>query len=163
MSLSSSSDPGCHVERVRQLDGELLLVVGPRRVGAACPDCRRRITARHSSYVRRSADNAHVESFNASLGRECRSQHWFTSLTDAQAKVECLARGVQQLQAPQQLGEPPASPLPGWWVLHPRSEPAPKLSLHLDQLRGQDHHPGGRTWLLKQRRVSRQVPEHEHK
>jgi transposase len=56
MSLSSYSVPGCHVERVRQLDGELLLVVRSRRAGAACPDCRRRSTTPHSTYVRRPAD-----------------------------------------------------------------------------------------------------------
>jgi transposase len=56
MSLSSYSVPGCHVERVRQLDGELLLVVRARRAGAACPDCRRRSTAPHSTYARRPAD-----------------------------------------------------------------------------------------------------------
>lgn len=32
-------------------------------------------------------DNAYIESFNASLRRECLSQHWFTSLTDAEAKL----------------------------------------------------------------------------
>ena len=32
-------------------------------------------------------DNAYIESFNASLRRECLSQHWFTSLADAEAKL----------------------------------------------------------------------------
>src|SRR5690606_22456150 len=56
MSLSSCSIPGCHVERVRQLDGEFLLGVRSRRVGAACPERRRRSTALPSTYVRRPAD-----------------------------------------------------------------------------------------------------------
>lgn len=29
-------------------------------------------------------DNAHIESFNASLRRACLSQHWFTDLADAE-------------------------------------------------------------------------------
>ena len=29
-------------------------------------------------------DNAFIESFNATLRRECLSQHWFTSVADAQ-------------------------------------------------------------------------------
>jgi len=56
MSLSSFAVPGCHVERVRQQDGELRLVVRALPAGAACPDCRRRSTAPHSTYVRRPAD-----------------------------------------------------------------------------------------------------------
>lgn len=56
MSLSSYIVPGCRVERVRQQDGELLLVVRSRAAGAGCPGCRRRSTAVHSTYVRRPAD-----------------------------------------------------------------------------------------------------------
>ncbi len=33
------------------------------------------------------ADNAHNESFNASLRRECRSQQWFLSLADAEQRL----------------------------------------------------------------------------
>jgi len=33
-------------------------------------------------------DNAVIESFNASLRRECLSQHWFIDLTDAQRVLD---------------------------------------------------------------------------
>ena len=48
--------PGCRVERIREQDGELLLVVRAEAPGASCPGCRRRSTAPHSTYVRRPAD-----------------------------------------------------------------------------------------------------------
>jgi len=37
-------------------------------------------------------DNAHVESFNATLRRECLNAHWFESLQDAQARLEAWRR-----------------------------------------------------------------------
>jgi putative transposase len=37
-------------------------------------------------------DNAHVESFNATLRRECLNAHWFESLQDAQARIEAWRR-----------------------------------------------------------------------
>ena len=33
-------------------------------------------------------DNAFVESFNASVRRECLNKHWFLSVRDAQRKIE---------------------------------------------------------------------------
>ena len=33
-------------------------------------------------------DNAHIESFNARVRRECLSQHWFVNLTDAQRTLQ---------------------------------------------------------------------------
>jgi len=37
-------------------------------------------------------DNAHVESFNATLRQECLNAHWFESLQDAQARIEAWRR-----------------------------------------------------------------------
>ena len=37
-------------------------------------------------------DNAHVESFNATLRRECLNAHWFESLVDAQVCIEAWRR-----------------------------------------------------------------------
>lgn len=37
-------------------------------------------------------DNAHVESFNATLRRECLNAHWFESLRDAQERIEAWRR-----------------------------------------------------------------------
>lgn len=37
-------------------------------------------------------DNAHVESFNATLRRECLNVHWFESLSEAQAHIETWRR-----------------------------------------------------------------------
>ena len=37
-------------------------------------------------------DNAHVESFNATLRRECLNAHWFESLHDAQERIEAWRR-----------------------------------------------------------------------
>ena len=37
-------------------------------------------------------DNAHVESFNATLRRVCLNAHWFESLQDAQARIEAWRR-----------------------------------------------------------------------
>ena len=56
MSLSLYTIPGCHVDRARQEDGQLLLVVRAKTAGASCPACRRRSTAPHSTYVRHPAD-----------------------------------------------------------------------------------------------------------
>lgn len=40
----------------------------------------------------RPTDNAHVESFNATLRRECLNVHWFESLPEAQARIEAWRR-----------------------------------------------------------------------
>jgi len=56
MSSSLFAVPGCRVERVRQRDGEMVIVVRAQALDAACPDCRRRSTAVHSTYVRHPAD-----------------------------------------------------------------------------------------------------------
>jgi len=37
-------------------------------------------------------DNAHVESFNATMRRECLNAHWFESLSEAQARIETWRR-----------------------------------------------------------------------
>src|SRR4029077_4248552 len=37
-------------------------------------------------------DNAHVESFNATLRRECLNAHWFESLHEAKARIEAGRR-----------------------------------------------------------------------
>ena len=37
-------------------------------------------------------DNAHVESFNATLRRECLNAHWFESLHEAQVRIEAWRR-----------------------------------------------------------------------
>ncbi len=37
-------------------------------------------------------DNAHVESFNATLRRECLNAHWFESLRDAQERIKAWRR-----------------------------------------------------------------------
>jgi len=37
-------------------------------------------------------DNAHVESFNATLRRECLNAHWFESLREAQERIEAWRR-----------------------------------------------------------------------
>jgi putative transposase len=37
-------------------------------------------------------DNAHVESFNATLRRECLNVHWFESLPEAQVRIEAWRR-----------------------------------------------------------------------
>lgn len=56
MSLPLYAVPGCRVERVREHDGEIILVVRAEASGASCPSCRRRSTAPHSTYVRRPVD-----------------------------------------------------------------------------------------------------------
>lgn len=81
MSLSSYAIPGCGIEQVRQQDGELRLVVRAQAPSAACPTCRRRSTAPHSTYVRRPADLP-------SLGRGVRLELYVRRFSCTNARCE---------------------------------------------------------------------------
>ena len=48
-------------------------------------------------------DNAHVESFNATLRRECLNAHWFESLHDAQERIEAWRREYHESRPHQAL------------------------------------------------------------
>jgi len=61
-------------------------------------------------------DNAHVESFNGTLRRECLNAHWFQSLSEAQARIEAWRREYNesrphralQDQTPEEFAKQPA-------------------------------------------------------
>ena len=54
-------------------------------------------------------DNAHVEAFNASLRRECLSQHWFTDLADAERTLRAWREEYNNERPHSSLAnEPPA-------------------------------------------------------
>ncbi len=52
-------------------------------------------------------DNAHIESFNATLRRECLSQHWFTDLEDARLTLERWRDDYNKFRPHSSLGQIP--------------------------------------------------------
>ncbi|OAI46632.1 hypothetical protein AYO43_05950 [Nitrospira sp. SCGC AG-212-E16] len=46
--------------------------------------------------VREPTENAHVESFNATLRRECLNAHWFESLHEAKERIEIWRQGYNE-------------------------------------------------------------------
>jgi putative transposase len=54
-------------------------------------------------------DNAHIEAFNASLRRECLSQHWFVDMEEAQSVLESWRQEYNNHRPHSSLGQvPPA-------------------------------------------------------
>lgn len=49
-------------------------------------------------------DNAFIESFNSRIRQECLNQHWFLSLSDAQAKVEAWREEYNNYRPHRSLG-----------------------------------------------------------
>jgi len=52
--------------------------------------------------------NAFVESFNGKFRDECLSEHWFTSIRDAQATIDVWRRDYNEVRRHRSLGMPPA-------------------------------------------------------
>jgi putative transposase len=52
-------------------------------------------------------DNAHIESFNATLRRECLSQHWFTDFDDARLTLERWRDDYNKFRPHSSLGQVP--------------------------------------------------------
>ncbi len=50
-------------------------------------------------------DNAFVEAFNATVRRECLSQHWFTSLEDAQMILDAWRHDYNNVRPHSSLGQ----------------------------------------------------------
>jgi putative transposase len=55
-------------------------------------------------FTRPGTDNAIIESFNASLRKECLNQHWFFSIDDAKSKIENWRREYNALRPHSSLG-----------------------------------------------------------
>ena len=128
--------PGLRVTRVldrlacqRGLPQTLVMDNGPEFAGKALD------LWAHQNFIRpgRPIENAFVESFNCRFRDQCLNQHWFTSLADAQTKIEAwrdvynarrphsalgdrtpreFAVLTQELREPASLAAPPA-PLAG--------------------------------------------------
>lgn len=67
-------------------------------------------------------DNAHIESFNATLRRECLSQHWFTDLEDARRTLAGWKDDYNKFRPHSSLGQLP----PGQFRLGGAFTPEPK-------------------------------------
>jgi putative transposase len=70
-------------------------------------------------------DNAHIEAFNASLRRECLSQHWFLTLEDAQGTLNLWKDDYNNARPHSSLGHRPPTQARGGGYYVPSPERLP--------------------------------------
>lgn len=69
-------------------------------------------------------DNAHVESFNATLRRECLNVHWFESLHEAQIRIEAWRREYNESRPHRALQDRTPAEFAKWAAENSLREPA---------------------------------------
>lgn len=75
-------------------------------------------------------DNAHIESFNATLRRECLSQHWFVDLEDARLTLEHWRDEYNRFRPHSSLGQIPPRQFRLGGALTPDPEKLPNSPVH---------------------------------